>query len=187
MVKPSTMERQRFMDTFHDFLQWAWDRHHNPLSWYIRPLFLLPFCYFAYKRQVLGLVATVIALASSMFWFPKPEQLDPQAIAFLEMERQYLTSEWTIAKIAMLAWVPVFFFLFGWAFWQRSWIIGIVVIDLGILVKVVWSFYFGGQSGWTIVPVAVAALIVCNAVLFWAYRRTNNKVGMQTNSSLPGG
>ena len=23
---------------------------HNVLSWYIRPLFLLPFCYFAYKR-----------------------------------------------------------------------------------------------------------------------------------------
>src|SRR5215217_3294099 len=34
-----------------EFAAWAWDRHHNVLSWYIRPLFLLPFCYFAYKRN----------------------------------------------------------------------------------------------------------------------------------------
>lgn len=36
------------MDALIDFLNWAWARHHNPLSWYIRPLFVLPFCYFAY-------------------------------------------------------------------------------------------------------------------------------------------
>jgi ABC-type glycerol-3-phosphate transport system substrate-binding protein len=27
-----------------EFTTWAWERHHNVLSWYIRPLFLLPFC-----------------------------------------------------------------------------------------------------------------------------------------------
>ena len=42
------------MDVVYDFLNWAWARHHNPLSWYIRPLFVLPFCYFAYKRSVWG-------------------------------------------------------------------------------------------------------------------------------------
>jgi hypothetical protein len=30
-----------------DFLSWVWARHHNELSWYVRPLFLLPFCFFA--------------------------------------------------------------------------------------------------------------------------------------------
>ena len=30
--------------TTDEFAAWAWARHHNELSWYIRPLFLLPFC-----------------------------------------------------------------------------------------------------------------------------------------------
>ena len=173
------------MEALYDFLNWAWERHHNPLSWYIRPLFLLPYCYFAYRKNILGLVATVLALATSMFWFPKPEQSGPQAIAFLEMERQYLTSDWTIAKFAVLAWVPVFFTLLGWAFWRRSWIIGCVVINLGVLAKVVWSFHFGGQSGWTIVPIAVAGLVVCNAVLLLASRRFKRGQGSGPASPSP--
>jgi hypothetical protein len=58
---------EQFLD---EFLSWAWARHHNPLSWYIRPLFLLPFCYFAYKRSTWGIVLTLFALATSMVWFP---------------------------------------------------------------------------------------------------------------------
>ena len=58
------------MDGLQDFLDWAWARHHNPLSWYIRPLFVLPFCYFAYKKNWWGMVLTVLAVLSSMFWFP---------------------------------------------------------------------------------------------------------------------
>jgi hypothetical protein len=71
---------------------WAWDRHHNLLSWYIRPLFLLPFCWFAYRRNLWGIGATLVALATSMAWFPAPEHPDPAVIAMLESEREYL---WT--------------------------------------------------------------------------------------------
>ena len=45
-----------------DVVEWAWDRHHNVLSWYIRPLFLLPFAWFAYRRSPGGIAATVVAL-----------------------------------------------------------------------------------------------------------------------------
>jgi len=37
-----------------DFVGWAWERHHNPLSWWIRPLFLIPFAFFAYRRSWVG-------------------------------------------------------------------------------------------------------------------------------------
>ena len=37
-----------------EFVAWAWARHHNILSWYVRPLFILPFCFFAYRRSLLG-------------------------------------------------------------------------------------------------------------------------------------
>ena len=39
--------------TFDEFAARAWARHHNELSWYIRPLFILPFCFFAYKARTL--------------------------------------------------------------------------------------------------------------------------------------
>jgi hypothetical protein len=79
-----------------EFVAWAWGRHHNVLSWYIRPLFILPFCYFAYRRNLRGITLTVVALATSMFWFPAPERADPRAAEFLAAEREYLTADWTL-------------------------------------------------------------------------------------------
>ena len=70
-----------------EFVAWAWARHHNVLSWYVRPLFILPFCYFAYKRSLWGITLTVVALATSMFWFPAPGRVDPGAAEFLAVER----------------------------------------------------------------------------------------------------
>lgn len=33
-------------------MEWAFARHHNTASWYIRPLFLIPLCWFAgYGRK----------------------------------------------------------------------------------------------------------------------------------------
>jgi hypothetical protein len=40
-----------------EFVGWAWERHHNVLSWYVRPLFFLPFCFFAYRRSLLGITS----------------------------------------------------------------------------------------------------------------------------------
>src|SRR5918997_1155393 len=92
-----------------EFAAWAWARHHNVLSWYIRPLFLLPFCYFAYKRSLWGITLTVVALATSMFWFPAPERADPGAAEFLAVEREYLTSDWSLWKVLLGLIVPASF------------------------------------------------------------------------------
>jgi hypothetical protein len=75
------------VDALVDFLNWAWARHHNPLSWYIRPLFILPFCYFAYRKNLLGVVVTLVAVTSSMFWFPAPSTVDPTAARFLAAQK----------------------------------------------------------------------------------------------------
>ena len=55
------------------FLSWVWARHHNELSWYVRPLFLLPFCFFASRRSLSGMVVTLLVFPTSLFWFPAPE------------------------------------------------------------------------------------------------------------------
>jgi hypothetical protein len=108
------------MESLQEFLSWAWARHHNPLSWYIRPLFVLPFCYFACKKSLAGVVLTVLGVLSSMFWFPAPSETDARAAAFLAVEREYVTSGWTWAKTDMTAPLPTLFAVLGWAFWRRS-------------------------------------------------------------------
>jgi hypothetical protein len=65
--------------TLDGFLSWTWERHHNVLSWYVRLLFLLPLAYFSYRRSLSGIVLTLVALATSMFWFPAPERVAQQS------------------------------------------------------------------------------------------------------------
>jgi hypothetical protein len=165
------------MDVLYDFLDWVWARHHNPLSWYIRPLFVLPFCYFAYKKSIWGVVLTMVAVTSSMFWFPAPDVADPRATAFLAIERQYVTGPWTFSKVAMTALVPVWFIALAWAFWHRSWVGGFIVISVGTLLKVIWSFYFGGDSAWAIVPPVALGFVVCAGILLYAHRRVRHRAG----------
>ena len=123
------------MDTLVDFLNWAWARHHNPLSWYIRPLFILPFCYFAYKKNAWGIVITVVAVTSSMFWFPAPATPDREAAAFLAAERRYVTGPLTLGKLAMFALVPIWFAALPRAFRRRSWVGGAMVITASTLLR----------------------------------------------------
>lgn len=165
------------MDTLVDFLNWAWARHHNPLSWYIRPLFILPFCYFAYKKSAWGVALTVVAVISSMFWFPAPETPDPRAAAFLAVEREYITGPLTLGKLAMTALVPIWFITLASAFRRRSWVAGAVVIGLGTLLKVLWSFSVAGDSAWAIVPPVALGTSLCGGTLFYVYWRLHRRPG----------
>jgi len=158
--------------SINEFTAWAWERHHNVLSWYIRPLFFLPFCFFAYKRSLFGMVLTLVALATSMFWFPAPEQTDPNTLEFLAVEREYLTGDWTTAKVLMALLVPTSFAALGFVFWKRSIVYGLVLMNAVVVAKLAWSFYFGDASGGlTLLPSALAGLAVCDAVVLYVRHR----------------
>jgi hypothetical protein len=163
------------MDFVNDFWIWAWDRHHNIWSWYLRPLFLLPFCYFAFKRSATGILLTLLALLTSMFWFPKPAEPDPRVVAFLEMEKAYLTQDWTIWKVLLSLLVPLSLSALAMAFWKRSLLYGVIVINAIAIAKTVWSFVFGSAlGGLAVLAPAAAGLAVCNAVILlvaWHVRR----------------
>ena len=94
-------------DYLADFGDWAYDRHGNVLSWYIRPLFLLPLAWFAYRRSGWGIAGTLVALATSMFWFPAPAVPDPRVEEFLEFEKDWLTGDWDSGKILFTLLVPL--------------------------------------------------------------------------------
>jgi len=69
------------------FFQWAFERHHNILSWYIRPLFIIPMVVFAFRKSFAGIFGSIFALFTSMFWFPVPSAKHPQVLEFLAFER----------------------------------------------------------------------------------------------------
>ena len=169
------------MDTLFDFLNWAWARHHNPLSWYIRPLFILPFCYFAYRKSVRGMAFTVVAMTSSMFWFPAPATPDATSATFLEVERRWIAGPLTLGQIGLTALIPVWFAALATAFRRRQWAAAALVIVAGTALKVAWSFYMAGASAWTIVPPVVLGNAVVVGVLTYAYWRTKyQSVGLPT-------
>jgi hypothetical protein len=169
------------METFADFLNWAWARHHNPLSWYIRPLFILPFCYFAYMKSVRGMVLTVFAVTSSMLWFAAPATPDPTSATFLEVERQWIAGPLTLAQVLLTALIPVWFIALAAAFRRRMWVAAASVIVAGTTLKIAWSFYVGGASAWIVVPPVAFGNAVVAAGLMYAYWRTKNRsVGWRT-------
>ena len=49
------------------FFEWAFARHHNTLSWYIRPLFIIPIALGAFKRSYTITFASIFCLFTSMF------------------------------------------------------------------------------------------------------------------------
>lgn len=166
------------MEWLNDFLSWVWARHHNILSWYVRPLFILPFCYFAYKRSWKGILVTLLLFPTSLFWFPAPEGPNPQVEAYLEWERQFVTGENIIAKVGLVLLVIGFFFLLGAAFWKRNWLYGLAVLNAGTLLKVIWSVAFAGETGWaallpSIVTLAICDVIIIAAMRWWGHRHAH--------------
>jgi hypothetical protein len=155
-----------------EFVAWAWSRHHNVLSWYVRPLFISPFCFFAYRRSLFGIVLTIIALATSMFWFPVPENKSPAVNEMLASEREYLTTDWTLWKVSIALLVPLTFAALGLAFWRRSLLWGLAVVNAAILFKIAWTFLFSTEAGaMSHLPAAMLGLVVCDALILYVMRK----------------
>ncbi|GAA0990024.1 hypothetical protein Q7689_18805 [Nocardiopsis tropica] len=159
------------MDLLADFAAWAWPRHLNPLSWYIRPLFFLPVAYFCWTRRPLALSLTIAAMLSSFFWFPEPEEVDPAMAAVLAMEEQLFTDP-TWVTWASLALVPVLLGSLCAAFWYRSLGWGLIVVNGGLAAKISWTVANSGADGLaTLLPLGSGMVITTAAVVLVARRR----------------
>ena len=155
-----------------EFVAWAWRRHHNVLSWYVRPLFFQPFCYFAYRRNLWGIALTLLALVTSMFWFPAPEHTSPAVNEMLRAEEAYLTANWTLWKVLIALLVPLTFAALGLAFWKRLLVWGFAVVNAAILFKIAWTFLFSTEAGaMSHLPAGVLGLVVCDALILYIMRR----------------
>ena len=149
-----------------DFFNWAFKRHQNILSWYIRPLFLIPFCYFSYKRSFSGIAITVLGVLTSMFWFSEPVTVDAQVSNFLSMEKKYLMTDWTVSKILITSAVPLSLIILSIAFWKRNILLGIINLVIIAVGKIIWSIGFGGDEGKKIILPEFTGLVLCIILIY---------------------
>lgn len=141
-----------------NFFEWAFSRHQNQLSWYIRPVFILPFCYFSNKKYWSGISVTIFLLLTSMFWFPQPDFISDEVKQFLTYEKEWLGGNLTFSKFIMILLVPLSLTVLSLAFWKRSIWMGLAVIILIALGKITWSILSAGESGKSILIPAITGI-----------------------------
>jgi hypothetical protein len=66
---------------------------------------------------------------------------------FLAFERVRLTGEWTFEKTVSSLAVPLILGLLCLAFWRRSLLWGLVIINAIAVTKLVWGVVDGGDTG----------------------------------------
>ncbi len=161
--------------TYQPFFNWVFDRHHNQWSWYVRPVFLIPFCFFAYKRSWSGIAITIFCLFTSMFWFNKPEVVSDNVQLFLQFEKDWLYGEWDYKKVLLIITVPISFIALGLAFWKRSLFMGLGVVALMASGKIIWSIQNAGESGKSILVPAILGLVICCGLIFYGFTKLEKK------------
>jgi len=158
-----------------EIFNWTFSRHQNILSWYIRPLFLIPFCFFAYRRNPSGIALTIFLLLTSMFWFPVPGVVNEQVTEFLQMEKNYLTLGWSASKILLTLLVPLSLSFLAISLWKRSIKFAILIIAFIAAAKILWSVVAGGDSGESVIVPAIIGLLICIIAVYFGYRILEKK------------
>lgn len=161
--------------TSQSFFNWVFERHQNQMSWYIRPIFLIPFCFFAYKKSWAGISFTIFCLFTSMFWFNKPHAVSDEVKNFLQFEKDWLYGPWTYQKILLILSVPASFIALGLAFWKRSLWMGLGVIVLMATGKIIWSIQNAGESGKSILVPAFIGLLICAGFIVYGWKQIERK------------
>jgi hypothetical protein len=165
--------------SINEILDWAFQRHLNPFSWYIRPIFLILFCLMAYKRSWKGIVIVLLLMFSSMVWFPAPATIDPQMQSVLEYEKALVKNPFTLflAITAMITSMT----LIAMAFWKRSFLLGLIILNIALIGKLIGSLALVGKDGWGPLYVIVFGLVLVNGLSIYFYykkkktRRENNR------------
>lgn len=161
--------------TSEPFFQWVFERHQNSISWYIRPVFLIPFCFFAYRRSRAGIFFTVFCIFTSMCWFPAPAAVSDDVREFLEFEKEWLYGAWDYRKALLILTIPLSFIALGLAFWKRSLWMGIAVVVLMATGKITWSVISAGDTGRSIIVPAILGLLLCVGCIYLGFRCLEKK------------
>jgi hypothetical protein len=112
----------------------------------------------------------LLIFPTSLFWFPAPKNPTPHAEGYLAWERQFLTEGSVAERVFLVLLVIGFFVALATAFWKRSWLWGLAVLNVGTLLKVIWSVALGGAAGWASLAPSIFTLAVTDAAILLAMR-----------------
>lgn len=143
-----------------DFQAWAFKCHQNQLSWHTPILFYSFQFYFFLSATNTWLFVSILALFTSMIWFPVPRTTLLLVKEFLTYEREFLQAGLTGENLFFAFLVLSFFILLIRATWLHSWkMVGLILVVTAFL-KIIWSVD-SGQAGLTIIQLALIGLVVC--------------------------
>ena len=159
--------------------EWIWNRHQNQFSWYSRPLFIIPACYYAYKQKIGFLIGILVLLGTSLFWFAPPAEVNPTISAYLDWERQLFFNPHNRTPLIVLSIaVLLFLFLLFYAFWQRNFWIGLLVFNIGNLLKIGVSIVYGGDVGMASIVPTLSSTIILNMLAFAIWKLKSKRRGL---------
>ena len=107
-------------------------------------------------------------MTSSMVWFSAPEQINPQMQQILEFEKKLLSTP--VSASITLATMFSFLALVILAFWRRSLKWGLIIVNITIIGKLIFSLIFRGEAGWSTLPVTIFGLMIVNLISFISLR-----------------
>lgn len=152
---------------------WIWERHQNLFSWYSRPLFVIPACYYAYRRKLHYTFGFILLMFASLFWFAAPEHVSIQVSSYLEWEKQLFFSGDSATPLIVLS-ITVVLFLIGlfYAFYKRSLLYGLLLINVGTILKIIVSITLGGESGTSAIVPSLSSILFIDllALFLWRYK-----------------
>ena len=161
-----------------DLGTWIWNRHQNQFSWFSRPIFIIPACYYAYRRMIWHVLGFMGLLGTSLFWFPSPAQVPVSVSKYLEWEKQlFFTNESPIPLVVLSITVTVFLLFLFVAFWQRKAFYGLLLINIGTILKIVTSLILGKEVGSAAIVPSLSSILVIDLVFFaiWKCRANRNR------------
>ena len=103
---------------------------------------------------------------TSMGWFAPPSETNSHVQQFLQVEQQYLQSEWTFGKIFLTLLIPLSFTTLAMALWWRNVWLGVAVMAFMAIGKLLWSITFSGEAGLAVIAPAAIGFVLCSGCLW---------------------
>jgi len=172
------------MESWADFMDWAWARHHNEWSWYIRPLIILAFCLAAYLLSWVGVIFLALLFPVSAILFPAPEVIDPNIAKYRAQEKR-LTENATLTEImAFVGAVILFLSVLAAAFWKRNLWFGLLVANLGSLAKIVVNLWLWPEAGAAAIAPTIVTVVIFNSVVIALWVIYKNRASKNSRAQI---
>ncbi|MGU3500060.1 hypothetical protein [Mycobacterium sp. C31M] len=101
-------------------------------------------------------------------------------LEFLAFEQDWLSGDWTAGKVVMTLLVPLALTAYCAAFWHRSLVWGLVVLNVMAFAKLAGGVLAGSGTCWAMIVPALGGLVIGDlvivATLLWNRRRTRRFV-----------